>query len=442
MKKIEVYPEPSLMHTSANAKNWIIAGGVVLTLTFIVLATWLILVPLAAAVIASGVVKVDSNHKSIQHREGGIVKEIFVHNGDRVQAGQVLAVLEDQSVNANLNIVVDHLDIETAKAARLRAERDTLKEISFPPQLRNREKEQKILHLLRAETRSFQKKKHVLHTQSALLTKQIEALNREVTHLHRQVQADQVAKNLAEQELGANESLAESGLVPQVVVLRLRRTVEDYRARAEERWSSISRTQQQIADLELRRHQLISQSIAAAAEELSRVEAKIGELENRLRPVQDAVRRQQLLAPVNGRVMALKIFTVGGIINPGETIMEIVPENMPLVVEAKLRVEDIDNIQPGMTVDVQLSAYYTRHTPRLAGTVSVISPDRLLDQMGDVPYYLVYISVDKSSLDEVPHISLYPGMPCEVFIKIGSRSTLEYMLEPLTRSMRRAFRET
>ncbi|MGQ0656871.1 MAG: HlyD family type I secretion periplasmic adaptor subunit, partial [Chromatiales bacterium] len=204
----------------------------------------------------------------------------------------------------------------------------------------------------------------------------------------------------------------------------------------------IAAARQKITGHELRIASLRDEYLQTAADELTASQAKIFDLEERLRPLQDASERQQIIAPIAGEVVGLKVFTVGGVIAPREPLLDIVPEDNPLIVEARVNVESIDELRLGMDADIRLTAYHVRSTPLIRGTVTYVSADRLSDEQTRAPYYLAHITVDKESLRAAGELRLLPGMPAEVFIKTQARTALDYLLEPVMGSLRRSLRES
>jgi HlyD family type I secretion membrane fusion protein len=228
-----------------------------------------------------------------------------------------------------------------------------------------------------------------------------------------------------------------------VHLLELRRGLEEYRARRGEHLANISQTEQKITDLKIRKVSLRDEYIQNAARQLTENQAKIFDLQERLRPSEDALTRQHIVAPIDGTVVDLKVFTVGGIVAPREPLLDIVPDNNPLIVEAQIALESVDNIHVGQEADVRLSAYTRRSTPLVYGRLIYISADRLSEKgaNGETFFYLARIEVTRESLAEAGNLQMTPGMPAEVYIRTDTRTALDYLLTPITNSMRRSLRE-
>jgi HlyD family type I secretion membrane fusion protein len=327
-----------------------------------------------------------------------------------------------------------------AKAARLATERDGLDRIEFPPAILERATDAKVAELIRTETNFFETRRAAMQQQIRLLEEQSAAARREIDSLRMRADAEVAASKLLEREVAANEKL-EHQYVPETHVLSLKRGIEDYKARQGEHLADIARAGQKITDLELRIATTRDRYLQEATEGMTAAQARIFDLQERLRPTRDMQRRQQILAPISGTVVGMNVFTVGGIIAPREPLMDIVPDENELIIEAQINVEDIDDVRVGQEADVRLSAYKRRSTPLVVGEVSYVSADRLTSPDGNDNYYLTRITVTRESLAEAGDIAMFPGMPAEVFIKTGERTALDYMLAPVTNVLRRSFRE-
>ena len=433
-------PLPTL-HPAADARRSIRIGLTVIALTFGVVGVWAALAPLAGAIIAPGVVKVESNRKTVQHLEGGIVKEILVKDGDYVHAGQPLIAIGDERMSAELSTVSAQLDAERAKAARLRAERDGLLAVEFPPTLRERAADPRVGSLLRLETALFQARRRTLEEQLALLMDQRKQTRQEMDALAIKAKADVSAGDLLDEEVSANERLRDLNFVSRMQVLRLKRTAEEYRSKHAESLAGEARAKQKITELDMRGASLRNEYQKVAADEYTMTQNKIVTLEEQLKPSRDAVRRQAVVAPIAGTVVGLTVFTVGATVGPREPLLDIVPADNPLIVEVRINLDDIRHVHSGMRADLRFTAYHARNTPLIEGELVYVSADRLTDPNTDVSYYLANIRVDEQSLAAAPDVRLQPGMRVESFLKTTPRTTLDYLLEPINGSLRRAMRE-
>jgi HlyD family type I secretion membrane fusion protein len=259
--------------------------------------------------------------------------------------------------------------------------------------------------------------------------------------LEQQIAAESRAVALSQEELDINQTLADKKFVQNTRLLALKRQVAQLEAERGEHIANQSRVRQNVIDLELRKIDLQNQYRQKATDELETSARKVQELLERLRPYEDAKVRLHIDAPVAGTIVNLRVHTLGGVIAPGEPILDIVPHNSPLIVEGKVAIANIDELRLGMEADVHLVAYNRRTTPLAKGKVVYISADSLTSPKEQAPYYLVRVEVEQHSLDQIGGIKLAPGMPADLYIQTQARTALEYMLEPVTQVMLRAFRE-
>ena len=405
----------------------VIAGAV------IAFAVWAFYAPLSGAVIAPGYVKVDLNRKVVQHQEGGIVRAIKVRDGDRVNQGQELVLLDDVRIDAQLDLLRTQLEAERAKMARLEAERAFAPRPNFPKDLQKQE-------FIKREEALFRARREALDTQIEVLKRQIQESVEEESALAQQIAAEERALKLQKEELAANERLLEQGYVQKTRLLTLQRAVAEYEARHGERRAELSKARQRASELEFRILAMRNTYMQTATDELKESTSKLFDLEDRIRPSRDASERQKIAAPISGEVVGLRVFNAGSVIGPREVLMEIVPQEKRLIVEARIRPEDINHVRPGSEADIRLTAYQSRTTPLVPGSVTYVSGDRLVEQQTGQPYYVVHIDVPEKALGAA-NLKLQAGMPAEVFIRTDTRTALDYLLAPVTAYLRRAMRE-
>jgi len=415
-----------------------IIGSVLLVLA---IAVWVWIAPLSGAVIGPGHVKVDMNRKTVQHQEGGIVGEILLRDGSRVKAGQTLILLRDVRVDAGNEAVRTQLDAELAKAARLSAETSGAAKITFPPELMQRASDPRVAELLKHESAVFRVRREALANQITLLRNQAREARDEISARDVQLKADERAIKLQRDELAQNELLAKDGFVSKTRLLVLQREAAQYESRRAEGAAELARAQQKVSELELRAETLRSQFMQEASNELRQTSATIFELRERLRPAQDAEQRQRITAPASGEVVDLKVTSVGAVIAPREPILDIVPEDPDLLVEARVRPEDVNYVRIDSLADVRLTAFRQRITPTVEGKVIYISADRLVDKATNTPYYAVHVRVSPEALRKAGDLKLQAGMPAEVFIQTTARNALQYLLDPILGFLQRSLRE-
>jgi len=421
------------MNPEKEARGIIRSGLAVIVVGAAAFLLWGFWAPLSGAIIAPGYVKVDLNRKVVQHQEGGIVRAIRVRDGDRVTEGQELVLLDDVRIDAQLDLLRTQLDAERAKSARLEAERSLAARPVFPKDLIKDE-------FRTREEALFRARRQALDSQIAVLRQQIRETSEEAEALALQIAAEERALKLQKEELESNERLLAQGYVQRTRLLTLQRAVAEYEARHSERRAELSKSRQRASELEFRILSMRNSYVQSATDELKEASARMFDLEERIRPSRDASQRQKITAPIAGEVVGLRIFTSGSVIGPREVLMEIVPKEKRLIVEARIRPEDINHVKQGSEADIRLTAYQSRTTPLVAGTVTYVSGDRLVEQQTGQPYYTVNIDVPEKALADA-NLRLQAGMPAEVFIRTDNRSALDYLLAPVTAYLRRAMRE-
>lgn len=424
-----------------SGRRLIVAGGLAIAAALAGGLAWGAFAPLSGAIVAGGLVKVDSHRKTVQHRDGGIVREILVREGDAVAAGQPLLRLDDRRIDASFELTRSQLDALRLKLSRADAER-VLAEAWAPPEAwRARLAEPRIAEAASREAALFTSRRTALVSQTRLVREQIDEVRAELAAREReQASVDQALADMQE-ELAVNESLMDQQYVHKTRVLGLRRNVADYRIKLEGNRAELSKARQRGSDLALRLAGLREAYVQEAATDLRDTSARIVDLEEQLRAAGDAAARLVVSAPVAGRVVDLRVTTVGGAIGPREPVLDIVPDGSPLLVEARVGVDAIGELRPGLGADVRLTAYRQRGTPLVAGRVAYVSADALIDRQDSAPYYLVHVVLDAAALAQAGEVSLRPGMAAEVFVRTRERSALDYLLEPLVAAARRSFRE-
>ncbi len=417
------------------------AGFAVLAFGALVMVAWVVLAPLSGAIIAPAFVKVDMNRKVVQHQEGGIVKQVLVRDGERVQQGQTLVVIDDVKLDATLDLLRTQHDGERAKAARLEAERAMLPEVKFPADMVERAREPKVVEFIQRESALFRARREALDSQIAVLRKQIRQTEDEAKALDGQIAAEARALKSQKEELALNEKLFKQNYVQKTRLMTLERAVADYEARWEEHRAELAKTRQRSSELELRVLAQRNAYVQSATDELKEITTRLFDLEERLRPSKDAADRQRIAAPIAGVVVGQRVFAAGAVVGPREVLMEIVPEDKTLVVEARIRPEDINHVHKGSDAEVRLTAYKQRTTPLVAGNVNYVSADRMLDTQTGTPYYVVHVDVPARALEEAGNLRMQAGMPAEVYIRTDSRSAFDYLFAPVTAYLRRGMRE-
>jgi HlyD family secretion protein len=422
--------------------NRIVALGTIIVVVFMVgFVGWAAVAPLHSALIAPGTVIVESYRKTIQHLEGGLVKEILVKDGQDVKAGQPLLLLDNTAATTTLQELQDEEDGLTAQEARLVAERDGNPVIHFPPELLARGSEPKVTEAILGEQTAFENRRESQAQQIAILKEKKEEDSRAIAGLKDQVDSLDAQIALVQREADAVQKMVDKGLEPLPKLLDLQRQIADFNGERGDTIEKISQQQLDIGENDIEIVNARSSFLEDVLKDLRDVQTRRFDLADRIQAARDILKRTVLVAPVAGRVMDIQIHTRGAVLRPGDPVMEIVPMHDRLVVEAHIRPEDADDVYIGQSAKLNLSAYKMRRLPMITGTVTNMSADRISDPKTNTMYFLAWISVDRSALKDYPDAKLIPGMPVQVEIQNGTHTMLDYFLEPLRDSMRNGMRE-
>jgi len=417
-------------------------GTAVLLLGLVPSAAWLALAPLSSAVVAQAFVKVDLDRRPVQHAEGGIVREVKVRDGQSVEQGEALMVLGDVAVDAELNRLNFRAMTERASLDRLAAEQLAAPAVSFSDDvLQAAAADPRLLGQLSKERELFSARRDALTSQVALLRAQREKVQQEVSALQAQIFQATESQRLQRTDFEKQQKLLKDGFISESKIAQLEAGLADYGVKLEERRSEFARAEQRLIDTDLRIKAFESDYRQQASDQIKVITARLVEVQQELRKSADASSRQVIVAPVAGDVINLKFTSPGAVVSPREPIADIVPANPRLVIEARIRTEDVARVRRGQKADVRFTAYRYRTTKLIEGKVFYVAPDRAVDHANNQPYYVVLVEADASSLGEAAEIKPQAGMPAEVYIKGEERTPLQYLIEPVTQVMHRAARE-
>lgn len=400
---------------------------------------------LAGAVIASGSVVVESSIKKVQHPTGGVVGEILVKDGDLVQVGDVVMRLDDTVTRSTLGIVRAQLDELQARDARLTAERDDADTVVFPADLLARRDVKALDTTIAGEQKLFESRRQARTGQRAQLRERIAQSNEEVRGLTAQQRAKEVEINFIDEELTGVRSLYSQNLVSISRLMTLQRDKARLDGERGQFVAEIARARGKISETELQIIQIDRDFRSEVLKDQREGQGKMAELRERLIAAEDQLKRIDLRAPQSGVVLQLSVHTVGGVVANGETIMQIVPNDDTLVIDAKVLPQDIDQIVTGAKTIVRILAGNQRSMTDLEGTLIRASADLTRDPpasgQATQPYYQVRISLPRSEISRLGDMRLVPGMPAEAFIQTYPRTPLQYLLKPLRDQIARTFRE-
>ncbi len=407
---------------------------------------WLVTANIDKASVAIGEIAVGGNNKTVQHLEGGIIEVLNVKEGDKVNEGQVLVVLSKTSATANQQIIETSLDASEAEYYRFVAERDGLKEVQYPREWytpQNRERYEGYMH---AQNQIFDEKRKAVVGKIGILGERNNQLTSEISGYQSQINSSMEQLQFNNQELATAQSLLASGNTTMSRVLALKGRKAEIEGRIGELKSSVSRAQQGIGENKLNMVNIKNDNLNEVVEKMKEVQAKINEFKERTTAASDTLRRTEILAPITGYVKDLKFKTLHGVIPPGAEIMTLVPSSSDdLIADIKIPPNDRDIVVVGLKCRVRLSSYSARHVPMMPGVLTYISADNFKDPQNQQAFYKGIVKIDVEEVNkhlDQPHDQiLFPGMPVEVYITVGARSPLQYMIEPITRTFMKAFRE-
>jgi epimerase transport system membrane fusion protein len=415
-------------------------GLVVLLSTLGIFGLWAFIAPIDGAALAPGFVTVKSHKKTVQHLDGGIVSQLLVKDGDIVKAGDLLLTLDGTENKAQLEITRGQYLTLLAQVARLEAERDGKPKVIYPEGL-NSVSDPRAIEAKRTEEQIFTARKNAHEGEMAVLKQRIGQLNSKVDGLKGQQASKQDLLVSYKEELRDLKELLAEGFVDKQRLRDVERQHSLNSGEISALSAEIAASQIQIGETKLEILQLEKKFQEEVAGKLSEAQAELYDVTQRMLAIRDKVVRIDIKAPVDGRVMGLAVHTLGGVILPGHPILEIVPQQEELVIEAQVTPLDIDRVNIGLVAEVRFSAFKQAITPVIEGKVINLSADRLIEEKTGTPYYLAQIELTPDSYQKMQHLELVPGMPVEVLIKTGERTVFEYLTKPISNAFARAFIE-
>lgn len=415
-------------------------GIVIIALFFVGFGGWSVMAPLASAVLAPGVVIVDANRKTIQHLEGGIIHEIHVREGQRVEAGDVLVVLSDIQSKAASEVLNIRYLTALAERARFLAERDGKAAVVYPSELQGEDRT--LRELREGQDAIFKSRQLSIKSQTEILNQRIAQLNEQRIGLRNAIEAQERQAGFIFEEIGSVRRLVDKGLERRSRLMALERGGAEIDRGIAESNAAVAQIGQQVGETRLRIDDIRVRLVNEATETLREVDEIILNARERLVASRDVQRRTEIRAPVDGQVMELAVSTIGGVIQPSQPLLTIVPTDFPVVVEASIKPVDIDDVYPGQGAQVRLSAFNFRTTPLLEGRVESVSADAVEDPRTGLLSYKarVRLPLDATSILGVDRV-IIPGMPADVQIQMSSRTFFDYMISPILSQLEVSFLE-
>ncbi|MGJ5175618.1 HlyD family type I secretion periplasmic adaptor subunit [Bradyrhizobium oligotrophicum] len=427
--------------TKAGVHGYMLSGFAAMFLLLVGMGGWAAGTQIAGAVIASGLVVVDSSVKKVQHPTGGIVGEIKVRDGAKVREGDLLLRLDETLTHANLETVTKQLNELMVREARLTAERDSLTEVPLPSKLEPRRGEPAIAELFAAEQSLFATRRDSREGQKSQLRERVTQLKEEFRGISGQITAKGKEIALIGKELESLSGLEAQKLVTSAKMLALRRDTARLEGEHEQLKASAAQTKGKVTEIELQILRIDQEFRAQLLQELTENQSKQAGLVERRIAAEDQLKRVDIRAPQSGIVHQLNVHTVGGVINAGEPVMLIVPEGDKLVVDVKVAPHDIDQVLQSQRAFVRFAAFNQRRTPELEGLVHSVAADLTKDERSGDSFFSVRIEIPDIELARLEGKRLVPGMPAEVHIRTSDRTALSYLFKPIEDQFAKAFRE-
>ena len=421
------------------ARPALIGAGVVATFA-LAMTMWGTLAPISGAAIASGNLQVEGKRQSVQHPYGGVVRQLLVREGAHVEKGQLLLTLDDSDPRSKLEVLIADRDAALATQARLIAERDGHDAPDFGDELHSHFDKDTVRQAMANEIAMMAARRHQFEAETAVLRGKIGELKAQIGGTQAQLTGSEKQRDLLADEMNGAQHLFQQGFTPKTRILALQREDAKLQADMGAQQATIAGMQQQIAENDLEIAKAERARMSEITDQLRSTESKLTDLAPKIDAATDVLARTRITAPATGSVVGLNVFTEGGVIQPAAKLMDIVPSDNPLIVDARLKLSDINEVTVGRQADVRLTGVNYMERPRLSGTVRTVSADRMTDDKSGQNYYSVEVALDANDVKK-SRVDLQPGMPAEVVVPTRPRTLFEYLIGPLRDEINGAFRE-
>ena len=403
---------------------------------------WAALAPLDEGVPAPGMVLVSTHRKTVQPLQSGLIDALLVKEGDQVQRGQLLVRLDATRATSELEIARGQLLVGQATEARLMAEQLGKERVEFPPTLlERRQSDPRVAQAVALQQQLFQSRRANLAAELGAMRESIAGLEVQIAALHESTRSRTTQRELLKQEIEGQRELVKEGFLPRNRLSEQERSLAQLNALIAEDEGNLGRLQKQVAELKMRMAQRQQEYQKEVETQLSDVHREVSALEERIRALEFEVQNTEIRSPSDGKVVGLSVFTVGGVVQAGEHLMDIVPLDEPLRIDAQIPTRLIDRVHVGLPVDLMFTNFNASSTPRIPGVVAMVGADALVDPNTKQPYYKVQVEVTDDGMRKLGDNKVIPGMQVEVFIRTGERTLLTYLFKPLRDRMRPAMTE-
>lgn len=433
----EIYRPPStdalLREASMSSRPAVLTGLGIIAFFFCGVLAWMIYVPLRADIHVTGEIVYKTKRQTVQHLEGGIVKQILVRDGDMVQAGQPLIKLQTDQVEPLVNMLDEQNMAEIAYLARVESESRDLPYISFPRSITTHAKDPAVARIIQTEERLYAARRYAFQNQVQLLHLQIAQIRESSKGTQERLSAKKQELALLREQLEANQALQKQGYVTNMVVMDLQRALAANTGEYDMLAANVASDRQRKIEFEQRILTLKAERVQLAVNDMKQSSLRRIDQQEKVRPLRDTLERQIIRAPITGKVVGLKVTTIGGVIMPREALLEIAPTGDHLILEAKIRLEDITEVKVGQQADVVISGVHLLNRPDVKARVRYISDDRLVSGVGpsQQSYYAAQLDFDQASLKTLGDTTLKPGMSAQINIATKPRTPFSDMLDSM-----------
>lgn len=419
----------------------VLFGGLAILIFVLIFGLWAGFAKLEAAVAAPGKVIIATDHKTIEHLEGGIVKQLFVHEGSVVKKGDLLIELDNTQAKAKYDGLKNQVNNLYANEARLMALLTDAKTVDFPEILLKQKDDPSVKTILQTQESFFDSEKKTLLGQLKILDERIAQLQKQIESYRAQVTADAEQMKFLRLELDAFELLDKKRIIEKPKLWASQREYARLKGNQGELLGSIAEAEKKIGETRQQALSAADSSKKDSYEKLTETQEKLVTTTDELKTAEDILKRLNVVAPMAGTVVGLQEHTIGGVISPGKPLLDIVPFEEEIVIEANISPTDIASVHPGLLTKVQLTAYKQRSTPWVTGKVIAVSADAFVEPQTKKSYYTARVKISPEELKQLSNVTLYPGMPVEVMIVVDNRTPLQYFFSPVKDSFNHAFRE-
>lgn len=427
--------------TARSSRRITIAGLSIIAILFGVFGVWAAFASLASGVVAQGIVMAEGNRSTVQHLQGGIVKEILVEEGDSVTVGQVLLRLDDVQIRAKLGSLQAEYDASRGREARFLAEQTGQPNIVFPDDLLDRMDTQRVNEIVAGEAKLFEERRAALDASIQMISQRRSLYERHISGSEAQIESRKIQLAIIKDELVGLEQLFANGYVAKTRLLKLKREVAQLEGDVGQKESEVAQANIKIIEVQVEENQTRADFRKEVTTSLREVRGQLNDLEEQILAAKDTLQRLDIRAPRNGTVLDLQFHAKNAVIMPGSPVLDIVPIGDALIIDAKINPTDIDNVIAGAQAEVRFPAFRQRTTPSVFGTVTTVSADTLVDPGTNSAYYTARVVVDEVERRLMGDRALVPGMPADVTVQSGERTLIEYLIEPLSDVLARSFKE-